>query len=139
MENLPVEIIEQIILRTDNKSFEKICKTNSRLESVCHNVARKKLKQMGYKVPKTSLNYTYILQQFSNSNIGNKKYRLAAVFLDGCNKNKLDCVKFFLLQDLTKVESVLGSKSSELIRKCLATAISKNYKDIVRFLEQNKN
>lgn len=137
MEKLPIEIIEQIILHTDEKGFKEICKTNSRFESVCYNVARMKLKSMGFKVSDKNLDYIGILQEFDASNIKDPYDEVVEIFARGCKKNKLDFVKFFLLQDLKKVDYRLGYSSSEVLKRCLAISIKENFEDVVLFLKEN--
>jgi 2-hydroxy-3-keto-5-methylthiopentenyl-1-phosphate phosphatase len=83
------------------------------------------------------------LHEFLNPNIIPSKkydkpqYKIVPVLLSGCYENNLDFVKFFLFQDLSNVESVTGSKSPELLQKCLKIAIDKNYNKIVKFLNEN--
>jgi hypothetical protein len=143
MDTLPNELIEQIILSTDKGSFKNICKSNKRFKNICDDISVRKLKQMGYRIPDTRLDYTSILHEFLNPNIIPSKkydkpqYKIVPVLLSGCYENNLDFVKFFLFQDLSNVESVTGSKSPELLQKCLKIAIDKNYNKIVKFLNEN--
>lgn len=145
MNVLPTEIIEKILDNIkDIKEYQKFCKTNNRITSICQDDAKRKLKSMGYKISNANIDYISILTYISllPQTTSNKDNKIISAFIGSCYENNIDIIKFVMEQDVMKskdFKSMITDRTPEqLIDKCIGIAKSKKYIDIFNFLIKNK-